>query len=215
MNTSYLDYFSNLISALAGASATIASDAFMNPFDGTNNDMDLYILFTFFFLSKVIKQRMQLHKSEFRSMWTCARVVYRTEGISAFYVSYPTTLAISIPFNAIQFTVYEQIKRFVNPRGEYSPSTHIFAGGVAGAVAAAITTPLDVAKTILQTRGTSKDPDIRNAKGLVDAFRVIWTRDGFKGFGRGLSPRVLTIMPSSALCWMSYEFFSSCAASKL
>ena len=154
---------------------------------------------------------MQLHKSKFRSIWTCARVVYRTEGISAFYVSYPTTLAISIPFNAIQFTVYEQIKRFVNPRGEYSPSTHIFAGGVAGGVAAAVTTPLDVAKTILQTRGTSKDTDIRNAKGLVDAFRVIWTRDGFKGFGRGLSPRVLTIMPSSALCWMSYEFFSSCA----
>lgn len=179
-----------IATSLAGASATIASDAFMNPFD-------------------VIKQRMQLHKSEFRSIWTCARVVYRTEGISAFYVSYPTTLAISIPFNAIQFTVYEQIKRFVNPRGEYSPSTHIFAGGMAGAVAAAVTTPLDVAKTILQTRGTSKDPDIRNAKGLVDASRVIWTRDGFKGFGRGLSPRVLTIMPSSALCWMSYEFFKA------
>jgi solute carrier family 25 (mitochondrial iron transporter), member 28/37 len=154
---------------------------------------------------------MQLHKSEFRSVWTCARVLYRTEGISAFYVSYPTTLAISIPFNAIQFTVYEQIKRIVNPRGEYSPTTHIFAGAFSGAVAAAVTTPLDVAKTILQTRGTSKDRDIRNAKGLVDAFRVIWTRDGFKGFGRGLSPRVLTIMPSSALCWMSYEFFSSCA----
>ena len=97
----------------------------------------------------------------------------------------------------------------MNPRGEYSPSTHIFAGAVAGAVAAAVTTPLDVAKTILQTRGTAKDKDIRNARGLIDAFRVIWSRDGVKGFGRGLSPRVLTIMPSSALCWMSYEFFSS------
>jgi len=177
-----------IATSLAGASATIASDAFMNPFD-------------------VIKQRMQLHKSEFRSVWTCARVVYRAEGIGAFYVSYPTTLVISIPFTAIQFTVYEQIKRIMNPRREYSPSTHIFAGAVSGAVAAAVTTPLDVAKTILQTRGTSKDTDIRNAKGLIDAFRVIWTRDGLKGFGRGLSPRVLTIMPSSALCWMSYEFF--------
>ena len=182
----------------------------MNPFDGMNdNIMHLYFLSNFFPF-KVIKQRMQLHKSEFRSVWTCARVVYRAEGIGAFYVSYPTTLAISIPFNAIQFTVYEQIKRIMNPRREYSPSTHIFAGAVSGAVAAAVTTPLDVAKTILQTRGTSKDTDIRNAKGLIDAYRVIWTRDGLKGFGRGLSPRVLTIMPSSALCWMSYEFFSSC-----
>jgi len=176
--------------SLAGASATIASDALMNPFD-------------------VIKQRMQVHKSEFRSVVTCARTLLRNEGIGAFYVSYPTTLAISIPFNAIQFTVYEQFKWFLNPRGEYSPTSHITSGAVAGAVAAAVTTPLDVAKTILQTRGTSSEPDIKNVGGMVDAFRVIWRRDGLKGFGRGLTPRVLTIMPSTALCWISYEFFKA------
>jgi solute carrier family 25 (mitochondrial iron transporter), member 28/37 len=151
---------------------------------------------------------MQVHKSEFRSVLTCARVVFRNEGLSAFYVSYPTTLAISIPFNAIQLTVYEHCKRLLNPSQQYSPTTHILSGAIAGAVAAGITTPLDVAKTILQTRGTSNDPDIRNVRGMTDAFQVIWRRDGLKGFGRGLTPRVLTIMPSTALCWLSYEFFS-------
>ncbi|KAK0457660.1 mitochondrial carrier domain-containing protein [Desarmillaria tabescens] len=179
-----------LATSVAGASATTAADALMNPFD-------------------VIKQRMQVHKSEFRSVFTCARVVYRNEGIAAFYVSYPTTLAISIPFNAIQFTVYEQVKRILNPRHEYSPTTHITAGAIAGAVAAAVTTPLDVAKTILQTRGTSHDAEIRGVKGMADALRVIWTRDGIKGFGRGLTPRVLTTVPSTALCWLSYEFFKA------
>lgn len=149
-----------------------------------------------------------MHKSEFRSVFTCAKVVYRTEGLGAFYVSYPTTLAISIPFNAIQFTVYEHVKRVLNPRHEYSPSTHITAGGIAGAVAAAVTTPLDVAKTILQTRGSSQDAEIRNVKGLGDAFKIIWARDGLRGFARGLTPRVLTTVPSTALCWLSYEFFS-------
>jgi len=176
--------------SLAGASATIASDALMNPFD-------------------VVKQRMQVHKSEFRSVLTCARVVFQNEGFAAFYVSYPTTLAISIPFNAIQLTVYEQCKRFLNPSQQYSPTTHIFSGAVAGAVAAGVTTPLDVTKTILQTRGTSNDTDIRNVRGMADAFRVIWKRDGLKGFARGLTPRVLTIMPSTALCWLSYEFFKA------
>ena len=153
---------------------------------------------------------MQLHQSEFRNVWACARYVYRVEGLSAFYISYPTTLAITIPFNAIQFTVYEHIKRFSNPRNDYSPATHVVAGGIAGAVAAAVTTPLDVAKTILQTRGTAKDADIRNVSGMMDALRVIWTKDGVKGFGRGLTARVLTAVPSTALCWLSYEFFSSC-----
>jgi len=152
---------------------------------------------------------MQVHKSEFRSVLTCARVVFQNEGFAAFYVSYPTTLAISIPFNAIQLTVYEQCKRFLNPSQQYSPTTHIFSGAVAGAVAAGVTTPLDVTKTILQTRGTSNDTDIRNVRGMADAFRVIWKRDGLKGFARGLTPRVLTIMPSTALCWLSYEFFKA------
>lgn len=178
----------------------------MNPFDG----MPLLSLLSgcVFSFSLVIKQRMQVHNSIFPNIVACARHVYRTEGIKAFYISYPTTLAITIPFNAIQYTVYEHIKRYTNTQNRYSPSTHIVAGGVAGAVAAAVTTPLDVAKTILQTRGTAKDKDIRNCSGMVDAFRVIWRRDGIRGFGRGLTPRVLTIMPSSALCWMSYEFFS-------
>ncbi|KAH9846035.1 mitochondrial carrier [Lenzites betulinus] len=179
-----------IATSFAGASATIASDALMNPFD-------------------VIKQRMQIHKSEFRSAITCARTVYRTEGLGAFYVSYPTTLTMTVPFTAVQFTVYEQLKTLLNPSGVYSPATHIVAGGLSGAVAGAVTTPLDVAKTILQTRGTSADPEIRHVRGLADAFRIIWQRDGLKGFARGLSPRVLTFMPSNALCWLSYEFFKA------
>jgi len=179
-----------LSTSLAGATATVASDALMNPFD-------------------VIKQRMQVHQSEFRSMFTCARTVFRTEGLSAFYVSYPTTLTMTVPFTAAQFTVYEQIKKLMNPSGVYSPGSHIVAGGVAGAVAAGLTTPLDVAKTLLQTRGTSSDTEIRHCKGMVDAFKIIWRRDGFRGFGRGLTPRVVTHMPSNALSWLSYEFFKS------
>lgn len=199
--------------ALAGASATIASDALMNPFDGAPRSNPVPELSYLMDPSLVIKQRMQVHKSEFRSVWTCARTVYRNEGFNAFYISYPTTLTMTVPFTAVQFTVYEQLKTFLNPTGVYSPSTHIISGGLAGAVAGAVTTPLDVAKTLLQTRGTSHDAEIRNARGMGDAFRIIWARDGLKGFARGLSPRVLTFMPSNALCWLSYEFFSKSSLS--
>ena len=143
-------------------------------------------------------------------MFTCASTVFRNEGVSAFYVSYPTTLTMTVPFTAAQFTVYEHVKKLMNPRGEYSPLSHIVAGGVAGGVAAGLTTPLDVAKTLLQTRGTSTDPEIRYCRGMLDALRIIWRRDGLRGFSRGLTPRVVTHMPSNALCWLSYEFFSAC-----
>lgn len=115
---------------------------------------------------------------------------------------------MSVPFTAVQFSVYEELKQRLNPSGVYSPVTHVVAGGLAGGVAAGVTTPLDVAKTLLQTRGRSEDAEIRRARGMLDAFRIIWQRDGLRGFARGLSPRVLTFMPSNALCWLSYEFFS-------
>lgn len=151
---------------------------------------------------------MQVKDSAFRSVTACARTVYRNEGLTAFYISYPTTLTMSVPFTAVQFTAYESIKRALNPADHYSPITHVTAGGMAGAIAAAITTPLDVAKTLLQTRGTSDDERIRNARGMRDAFQIIYDRNGLRGFARGLTPRVLTFMPSNALCWLCYEFFS-------
>ena len=179
----------------------------MNPFDGAPVRSPVISQLTR--RKIVIKQRMQMHQSQFRSVFDCARTVYRNEGLFAFYVSYPTTLTMTIPFAACQFAVYEWAKKSLNPQGEYSPVTHVVAGGMAGAVGAAVTTPLDVAKTLLQTRGTSHDPEIRSCRGMLHAFRIIWMRDGLKGFSRGLTPRVLTHVPSNALSWLSYEFFST------
>ncbi len=124
----------------------------------------------------VIKQRMQMHGSLYRTVANCASSVYRTEGLRAFYVSYPTTLTMTVPFTAVQFSVYEWAKKVINPGNEYSPITHACAGGFAGAVAAGVTNPLDVAKTLLQTRGSSTDPVIRKASGMFEAFRII--KDG-------------------------------------
>ncbi|KLT45707.1 putative mitochondrial iron transporter of the mitochondrial carrier family [Cutaneotrichosporon oleaginosum] len=174
--------------AVAGASATITSDALMNPFD-------------------VIKQRMQIQNSPHRRVLDCARTVYRNEGLAAFYVSYPTTLTMTVPFTAVQFSAYEWLKSVLNPSGAYSPITHVTAGGIAGGLAAAVTTPLDVAKTLLQTRGSSDDPRIRNARGMGEALRIIVERDGWNGLRRGMLPRVLTVAPSTAISWLSYEFF--------
>ena len=155
----------------------------------------------------VIKQRMQMHGSKHRTVLQCASTVYKQEGLRAFYVSYPTTLTMTVPFTAVQFSVYEWAKKVLNPSESYSPITHVSAGAFSGAVAAAVTNPLDVAKTLLQTRGNSTDMQIRNASGMFEAFKIINAREGLKGFARGLSPRVLTFMPSNALCWLSYEGF--------
>ncbi|KAI8939556.1 hypothetical protein NX059_003323 [Plenodomus lindquistii] len=175
-----------LAAAASGAAATISSDALMNPFD-------------------VIKQRMQLHGSIYKSVPQCAQQVFRNEGIGAFYVSYPTTLCMTVPFTALQFMAYESLSKVMNPTGRYDPYTHCFAGGIAGGFAAGLTTPLDVIKTLLQTRGNATDAELRNVSGLFQAAKIIHGREGWRGYFRGLKPRIITTMPSTAICWTAYE----------
>lgn len=150
---------------------------------------------------------MQVHGSTYSTVMSCFRGVYQAEGMSAFYVSYPTTLSITVPFTAVQFSTYEYLKDTINPTGVYSPLAHVTCGGIAGGFAAALTTPLDVCKTLLQTRGSSDNAQIRVARGMKDAATIIWARQGLKGFYRGVVPRILTNVPSNALCWLSYEGF--------
>ena len=144
---------------------------------------------------------MQVHGSTYRSIAQCAASVFRNEGLVAFYVSYPTTLCMTVPFTAFQFMAYESISKVMNPRKEYDPITHCVAGGLAGAFAAGVTTPLDVIKTLLQTRGLSQQAEIRNVRGLVHAAKIIKTQFGWTGFLRGWRPRIITTMPSTAICW--------------
>ena len=141
----------------------------------------------------------------YRSMLDCAKYVYRNEGIAAFYVSYPTTLSMTVPFTALQFLAYESISTVMNPTKKYDPVTHCLAGAVAGGVAAGLTTPMDVIKTMLQTRGSASDAELRSVNSFIAGCRLLHTREGFRGFFKGIRPRVVTTMPSTAICWSAYE----------
>lgn len=95
------------------------------------------------------------------------------------------------------------------------------AGAAAGACAAAVTTPLDVVKTLLNTQETGL------TRGMIEASRKViilsyWLKNHIKtleihfqiyhmagplGFFRGMTARVLYSMPATAICWSTYEFF--------
>lgn len=77
------------------------------------------------------------------------------------------------------------------------------AGAVAGAAAAALTTPLDVCKTLLNTQ----EDGVGKTRGLVQAIKKVYKAAGIGGFFKGMQPRVLYQMPATAICWTTYEFF--------
>jgi len=173
---------------IAGGGASLVHDAVMTPVDA-------------------VKQRMQKLKSTYKSSWQCSKSMWKDEGVRSFYRSYGTQICMNVPQQCIHFMAYERIKRYLNPTNEYRPLIHIVSGGMAGGLAAVITTPLDVCKTLLNTQPTiseTKQPAIRGlTNGLVTIYRVAGPTGYFKGWG----PRVLTIAPSTAICWWIYEMF--------
>ncbi|XAR58875.1 hypothetical protein NMG60_11014443 [Bertholletia excelsa] len=176
--------------AVSGVFATVASDAVFTPMD-------------------VVKQRLQLSSSPYKGIWDCVTRVLREEGFGAFYASYRTTVLMNAPFTAVHFTTYEAVKRGLT---EISPESanderlvvHATAGAAAGALAAAVTTPLDVVKTQLQCQGVC-GCDRFVSGSIRDVIRTIVEKDGYRGLMRGWMPRMLFHAPAAAICWSTYE----------
>jgi solute carrier family 25 iron transporter 28/37 len=150
--------------ALAGSCATVIGDAVQTPVD-------------------TVKQRLQMAGSPYSGVWDCARGTVRQQGFWALYRSYPTTLAMNVPFTAMHFTAYESAKVALGKCAGFRSAgdalddetffTQFTAGGLAGGLAAALTNPLDVVKTRMQTHcdvvecevNGSVKPDVSSGSG--------------------------------------------------
>ena len=61
---------------------------------------------------------------------------------------------MNVPFTAVHFSAYETAKKFLAAEDDEGLAVQLLAGGAAGGLSAAITNPLDVLKTRMQTDGT-------------------------------------------------------------
>lgn len=179
-----------LAQGAAGCLATLLHDAVMNPAD-------------------VVKQRFQVYNSPYHSVFSAIKSIYKTEGMKAFYRSYTTQLTMNIPYQSFHFMIYEAMTEVTNPSRSYSPAAHMVSGAIAGGVASALTNPLDVCKTLINTQEASAlNYTQRSAvTGLFDAAAMIYSCCGFRGFMQGVQARVMYSMPSTAIAWSVYEFF--------
>ena len=150
-------------SAIGGALASMAHDAVMTPLD-------------------VLKQRMQL--GLYNSPIQALRAVVRTEGISALYSSYFTTILMNVPNAAVLVVTNDWMKSILNPSGNQNFGAFLVSGFFAGALSGFVTCPLDVIKTRIQTQ---------NVEGVIDAGAKIVARK-YTGFWQTLTLMLVVII---------------------
>jgi solute carrier family 25 S-adenosylmethionine transporter 26 len=136
---------------------------------------------------EVVKQQMQagLHENTLSTV----KHIWREEGMRGFFAGYMATVARDIPFDMIQFAIYEGARSYVVKSQDrpLSSTQTCGCGCTAGTVAAGITTPFDVVKTRMMTQGASAVRIESISHGLY----TIGVEEGLQGLWRGVAARCL------------------------
>ncbi|XP_039143419.1 mitochondrial carrier protein MTM1-like isoform X1 [Dioscorea cayenensis subsp. rotundata] len=144
-------------------------------------------------LSPLRSKNKVLNWKEYRVLWT---------GVGA-------QLARDVPFSAICWSTLEPIRRRLlrlvvdeESNAVTILGSNFSAGFVAGTLAAAVTCPLDVAKT---RRQIEKDPEKALNTTTRQTIVKVWRSEGLKGLFTGLGPRVARAGPSVGIVVSFYE----------
>ncbi|KAH6656829.1 mitochondrial carrier domain-containing protein [Truncatella angustata] len=158
--------------------------------------------------TEVVKQRAQagLHGGSSSAALGAILAQYKTVGLAGvwreLYRGWGITVMREVPFTVIQFPLWEALKAWGRRRKgdghEVSAGESALYGSMSGAVAAGITTPLDVLKTRIMLS--------KERVGILTLVRSILKENGIRPFFAGIGPRVGWISAGGAIFLGSYQW---------
>ena len=165
--------------------------------------------------TEVIKQRAQA--KQYSSSLGALRAVLgqrRTHGFvhvwRELYRGWSITVIREVPFTVIQFPLWEGMKKWALRRRQSSEPADVTGaesagfGAISGAIAAGLTTPLDVLKTRMMLA--------KERESMLAMTRRIWTEEGGRVFFSGIGPRTMWISIGGAVFLGSYQWASNLLA---
>jgi solute carrier family 25 citrate transporter 1 len=152
----------------------------------------------------------QRQHRKYKNVFQTAYTITKEEGIGALYKGVVPTMLRQGCNQACNFTAYNWAKKkalsYQNLQ-ELPSYQSLLIGGLSGGLGPLVNNPLDVVKTRLQKQVVvpGKTPKYT---GLVQACMVISKEEGVLALWKGITPRLLRIMPGQAITFMTYEFVS-------
>ncbi|CDZ97436.1 s-adenosylmethionine transporter [Phaffia rhodozyma] len=163
--------------------------------------------------TEVIKTRAQTsaYGTSSAGSLNAAKSVWREEGLRGFSRGFGMTVAREIPFTSIQFPLYEYLKATLATPAYLDrptlPHEAALCGSVAGGIAAALTTPLDVVKTrvMLEVKGSAVPRGGSSFLSIPGRMATIAREEGPRALFSGVVPRTLWISVGGAVFLGVYE----------
>jgi solute carrier family 25 folate transporter 32 len=144
----------------------------------------------------VVKLNQQLGNAD--KFWPAARSLYRSEGIGGLYRGLIPGYW-SCAHLAIQFVLYEEMKKRVSNMTSYSTINTVVATVVSKSFATILTSPIEVVKVRLRSSSVSRSQTIRSI------CREIWNKEGYRGFYKGVGTALIRILPGQCVTFVAYE----------
>ncbi|KAI5864153.1 mitochondrial carrier [Durotheca rogersii] len=174
--------------------------------------------------TEVVKQRAQAGLHGGSSAAALAHILLRSGGPLAvwreLYRGWGITVMREVPFTVIQFPLWEALKTWsrqrrrradraaailagrgagsTTGRADVTAGESALCGSLAGAVAAAVTTPLDVLKTRVMLS--------KERQSVFVVLRDLLSNHGIRPFFAGIGPRVMWISAGGAIFLGSYQW---------
>ncbi|TDH67939.1 hypothetical protein CCR75_008198 [Bremia lactucae] len=151
---------------------------------------------------ELVRTRMQSDAGG-SSILSTFRSAVRRGGYVSLLNGLGATLARDVPFSAIYWTSYESLQKRLNVAEERLPRAQraFVCGAVSGAIAATVTTPFDVVKTLQQVSMTGQGS---HPSGMSVLKQVV-ASNGVSGAFTGLGARLARVAPSCAIMISCYE----------
>ena len=153
---------------------------------------------------EIVKIRLQVAGEVASAQRVSTFGVIRELGFRGLYKGARACLLRDIPFSAIYFPLYANLKKsFQDENGTNSMGSLFVAGVLAGIPAPFLTTPADVIKTRLQVK--AREGQTRY-NGVIDCAKKIYVEEGQKAFWKGANQRVFRSAPQFGVTLLTYEF---------
>ena len=163
--------------------------------------------------TEVVKQRAQA--KQFPSSLAALQNILslrRTHGFATMwkelYRGWSITVMREVPFTVIQFPLWEGLKKWslaqrslATSRRDVTAAESALYGSLSGAIAAGLTTPLDVLKTRMMLA--------KERESVGTHVSRIWAQGGARVFFSGIGPRTMWISIGGAVFLGSYQYASN------
>lgn len=148
------------------------------------------------------------------NLYVATKSLMKDKGFAGFYTGWWPGIAGKIPSYGLTWTLFEQVKR-VRSRLSHRSATDVensIMGCIASATTVCIMIPMDTVKTRLVTQ--MRYPDLTQYAGINDCFRTVLKEEGIGAFYRGLTPRLLSVVPMIGIQFGAYEFMKKFMTSR-